>query len=127
MKKLTKILHIDDDEIMRMMLKKAIERNNQGFEIVSCATATEFIGNLAIFQPDLLIIDVVMPVLDGPSLLAKIRAMPDTTPAIFITGHENLELNNKESLEPILGIIHKPFSPMKICDDLLNMWANLNS
>lgn len=123
MKQLKKILHIDDDAMMRMMVQKSIERSMKGFEIVSCPSPTEFIEKLSTFDPDLLIIDVVMPILDGPSLLAQIRALPNTTPAIFMTGHESLELTNKDALEPVIGIITKPFAPTSLGDDLLALWA----
>lgn len=123
MKQLKKILHIDDDAMMRMMVQKSIERSMKGFEIVCCTNPAEFTEKLSTFEPDLLIIDVVMPVLDGPSLLAQIRALPNTTPAIFMTGHESLELGNRELLEPIIGIITKPFAPTSLGDDLLALWA----
>ncbi len=125
MKQLKKILHIDDDSMMQMMVQKSIERSNKGFEIISCASATQFIGYLESFEPDLLIIDVSMPVLDGPHLLEKIRTAnpPNKTPAIFMTGHETFEFEDRDRLEPIIGIIHKPFSPTSIGDVLLQLWS----
>jgi FixJ family two-component response regulator len=123
MKPLKKILHIDDDSMMQMMVKKSIERSDKGFEIICCTTAAQFIGHLSTFEPDLLIIDVSMPILDGPHLLEKIRNIPNIAPAIFMTGHETVELEDQEKLEPIIGIIHKPFSPVSIGDDLLILWS----
>lgn len=127
MKQLKKILHIDDDAMMRMMVEKSIERSHKGFELISCVTPSEFIEKLSILTPDLLIIDIAMPVLDGPSLLRKIRALPNTTPAIFMTGHENPEFQNREELEPLVGILHKPFSPLSLGDDLLKLWASYSN
>lgn len=127
MTQLKKILHIDDDEMMRMMFKKSIERSHPDLEVISCTTALEFIDGLATFQPDLLIIDVVMPILDGPTLLRKTRSLSYTAPAIFMTGHETLELEDQESLEPLLDMIHKPFVPAQVGHDILAMWKNLKS
>ena len=123
MKQLKKILHIDDDTMMQMMVKKSIERSNKGFEIVCCTTATQFIEHLSTFDPDLLIIDISMPVIDGPHLLEKIRSISNLTPAIFMTGHEMIELRDSGRLEPIIGTIYKPFSPLTLGDDLLKLWS----
>lgn len=126
MSKLKKILHIDDDDIMRMMFRKSMERTHPDIEVVSCVTMLEFIDHLSSFKPDLLIIDVVMPIVNGPTLLKKIRALSYTMPAIFMTGHETVELEDQASLEPILDIIHKPFVPAQVGHNILRMWENLD-
>lgn len=122
MNELKKILYIDDDTMMRMMVQKSLERSNKGFEIVSCATSSEFLSSLRSFIPDLLIIDVVMPFMDGPTILAEVRNLSYTTPAIFLTGHEQFEPENKADLQPIIGTIQKPFASMALGDELLKMW-----
>lgn len=119
---LQKILHIDDDTVMRIMVQKALERSNKGFNIISCTTAEDFLKNLPEFKPDLLIIDVVMPDIRGPDLLAKIRDLSIQTPAIFMTGKDDLEIENRDRLEPIIGIIPKPFSATTLGDDLICLW-----
>lgn len=122
MTQLKKILHIDDDAIMRMMVKKSIERGDQGFEFMSCETSAEFVEQLINFKPDLLIIDVMMPAVHGPALLKQVRDLRNVTPAIFMTGHEKLTLDNKSELDPVLGIIQKPFTPAELGSDLLKLW-----
>jgi len=124
MNPLHKILHIDDDAMMRMMVKKSFERSEYPFEVITCATATEFKGALTSFSPDLLVIDVVMPSLNGPDLLEIIRAESFHMPAVFMTGHDSLDFPNREKLEPILGMIRKPFSPTSLAKNLLDMWNN---
>jgi DNA-binding NtrC family response regulator len=121
---LKKLLHIDDDTVMRMMVKKTLERSHYNFEVMTCAAPEEFMSQLDIFHPDLLIIDVAMPIISGPLLLEKIRNHGQMTPAIFMTGHENLELVNRGKLEPIIGIIHKPFSPNSLGENLVSLWNN---
>ncbi|HAJ90801.1 MAG TPA: hypothetical protein DCM27_07320 [Rhodospirillaceae bacterium] len=122
MRQLRKIIHIDDDPILRMMVQRSIERSNHGLEIISCSIAQEMMDQLPVFKPDILLIDVSMPVLNGPDLLRKIRSLRDRTPAIFMTGHEKLILEDQEMLEPILGIIPKPFVPAELGHSLVEMW-----
>lgn len=124
MRPLKKILHIDDDAVMRMMVQKSLERSSQDFEVVNCITVEDFMEKLSSFNPDLLIIDVVMPIIDGPILLERVRRLGNRTPAIFMTGQENIEFKGREKLEPIIGIIHKPFSPSLLGEDLINLWKN---
>lgn len=124
MKSLTKILHIDDDMVMRMMVKKALERSQKGFDIISCGTPIEFLDHLSHFEPDLLIIDVHMPLMNGPDLLRKIRDTSLSYPALFMTGEETTDFVDREKLDPIIGVIQKPFSPLTLGDDLLNLWEN---
>jgi CheY-like chemotaxis protein len=119
---LQKILHVDDDTVMRMMVKKALERSQKGFDVVSCASAHEFLDKITPFSPDLLIIDVIMPIMTGPVLLEKVRGLSIKTPAVFMTGQEMVEIQNREKMEPILGIIQKPFSPASLGDDLIKLW-----
>ncbi len=127
MTRLKKILHIDDDAVMRMMIRKSLERSQKDFDIVSCASSNEFIENISSFLPDLLIIDVVMPEIKGPDLLKRIREKSCYIPAIFMTGQDDLKIDDRENLEPIIGIIQKPFSPTTLGDDLIGMWNGFKS
>ena len=124
---LHKILHIDDDTVMRMMVTKSIQRSHPDINIISCAHAQEFMDSLESLKPDLLIIDVMMPAVDGPTLLGRIRHANIQTPAIFMTGQETIDFDNRSSLEPIIGVINKPFSPTKLGDDLLELWKNFKA
>jgi two-component system OmpR family response regulator len=119
---LKKILHVDDDTVMRMMVKKALERSEKGFEILSCSSAREFLEKIETFTPDLLLIDVIMPDMRGPDLLAKVRQKSITAPAVFMTGQDDLEIDNRDRLEPIIGIMQKPFSATTLGEDLIRLW-----
>ncbi len=121
---LKKILHVDDDAVMRMMVKKALERSEKGFDILSCSSARDFLEKIETFTPDLLLIDVIMPDIRGPDLLEKVRQKSITTPAVFMTGQDDLEIQNRDKLEPIIGMMQKPFSATTLGEDLLSLWNN---
>ncbi len=116
------ILHLDDDDIMRMTVKKSLERSQKGFEISSCASKAEFMEKLGSLTPDLLIIDVRMPDISGPDLVRSLRQNSITTPVVFMTGLDDLEITGHDDLDPVIGVIRKPFSPSTIGDDLLGLW-----
>ena len=122
MPSLHKILHIDDDAVMRLMVKKSLERSDKNFEVISCSNEAEFMDALNHFKPDLFIIDIIMPLIDGPNLLKKLRVLQNKTPAIFMTGQEYLDLDDENSLHPVIGLVHKPFSPLALGDELIKIW-----
>ena len=74
------------------------------------------------FSPDILLIDMLMPILDGITLTRKIRLLPNdlgkAVPVVFITGKDNVLIDDRSSIEPILGVIVKPFSPTQLGQDL---------
>ncbi len=120
-----KILHVDDDHVMRLMTKTALLRSSEEFLVESCASAKEALEKASSFQPDILLIDMVMPIMDGITFLRTVRSTSgdfQKTPAIFVTGKDMDILENRESLEPVLGIISKPFSPTLLGSDILKLW-----
>lgn len=124
-KPLTKILHVDDDSVMRLMTKKALERSEHPYTVLSCATGQEFLKEIVFFEPDLLLVDMVMPIMDGETVIEKLRSMdvgPRNKPVIYITGRPDVTFRNRSALEPIIGIIQKPFAAATLGQDILNIW-----
>jgi len=83
------ILVVDDDKSMRMVLRKAMEK--EGYQVAEANNGEEA---LAIFQqrsPDMILLDALMPVMDGFTCCAKLQVMPggDCTPVLMITGLED--------------------------------------
>ncbi len=125
-----KILHVDDDHVMRLMTKTALSRSSIDFSVESCASAKEALEKIPSFSPDILLIDMVMPIMDGIMLLQTVRNKEwrfQKIPAVFITGKEMGIIDEREKLEPILGIILKPFSPTLLGEDLLNLWKTYHN
>ncbi len=124
-KPLTKILHVDDDSVMRLMTKKALERSGHSYTVLSCSTGQEFLKEIVSFDPDLLLVDMVMPIMDGESVIERLRSMDIAVrekPVIYITGRPDVTFRNRAALEPIIGIIQKPFAAATLGEDILNLW-----
>lgn len=122
---LHKILHVDDDAVMRLMTKKALERSQLGFNIMSCTTGHELLECIDMFLPDILLVDYVMPIMDGEELIMRVRNRPSPTkncPVVFISGMETISFRSRAALEPILGIIQKPYTPTTLGRDLFEIW-----
>lgn len=128
---LKKILHVDDDHVMRMMTRTALTRSSHGLEVESCLSGKEALEKISSFGPDLLLVDMIMPIMDGPSFVRAVRQLADPllsrTPVVFITGKDEIHIEERDVLEPILGIIRKPFSASQLGNDLATLWENYKS
>ena len=109
------ILYVDDDEDIRDVAELSLQMD-PGIEVRTAASGPEAMAVLEAWEPDLLMLDVMMPDMDGPTLLAAIRARPGRTapPAIFITARVlAAELAQLEALG-VAGVITKPFDPLTL-------------
>ncbi len=122
--KLKKILYVEDDSCIQLVAKLALE-DVGGLQVMICSSGQEAIGAAADFAPDLLLLDVMMPGLDGPSTLQQLRQLSATaeTPAIFMTAKvQPQEIAELQQLPGTVGVIAKPFDPMTLAKQLHQAW-----
>jgi len=88
---------------------------------------TMAIEAMTAFKPDLVMLDWMMPKMDGPTLFRQMKLRPETSslPVVFITAKAS-----QHDLEELLklgaaGAISKPFSPRDLPDQLRAIWAKL--
>jgi DNA-binding response OmpR family regulator len=72
----SRILVVDDEEDVRVFLKKRLERNN--FKVSTAATGSECLDAIHDFNPDLILLDIVMPYMDGYEVIKKLKQNPKT-------------------------------------------------
>lgn len=110
-----RILHVDDEADIREIVQIALSLDRQ-FVVCSCASGEDALARAADWKPDLILCDVMMPVMDGPATLASLRENPATAtiPIIFMTARaQEKELRRLISLGAI-ATIAKPFDPMSL-------------
>jgi CheY-like chemotaxis protein len=110
---MSRILYIDDEPDIREVAQMALELA-AGFEVRTAASGEEGLREAAAWQPDLILLDVMMPGMDGPTVLKKLQAIPETAsiPVVFITARTQAqEVAALQSLGA-RGVIAKPFDPM---------------
>jgi len=123
---LQKVLYVEDDEDIQRIVRMSLERvGKMTIDIVS--NSTEAIDRMKTFQPDLVMLDWMMPVMDGPTLFRKMQEDPAVAglPVIFITAKAS-----PRELEELIrlgakGTISKPFSPKDLPDQLRSHWAGM--
>lgn len=110
------ILHVDDDESIRELTGLSFALSGDGI-VRSAASGDAALDLLSTgYRPDLILLDVMMPTLDGPGLLTLIRALPAhaDTPVVFMTAQtQETEIERLISLGA-KGVIIKPFDPLTL-------------
>lgn len=115
------ILHVDDDENIRALTALAFDLGGEA-EVHSAVSGAEALRLLTDgLRPDLLLLDVMMPDMDGPTLLGEIRRSSTSTPAIFMTAQtQDHEIARLLGLGAI-GVVIKPFDPLVLGAQVLSM------
>ncbi len=96
-----------------------------GFTVEVCSSGPEALERAPGFAPQLFLLDVMMPGMDGPTTLAELRQLPQlaATPVIFMTAKvQPAKVAQYRELGAI-DVIAKPFDPMKLADTIREMWA----
>jgi CheY-like chemotaxis protein len=110
-----RILFCDDDPDIREIIEIALSLDAE-FELKSCGSAAEALAAVAAWRPDLVLLDVMMPGLDGPTALSLLQANPCTTsiPVVFMTARTQAYECQRFISLGAAGIIAKPFNPMTL-------------
>lgn len=120
---LKKILYAEDEADIRAVAQLSLETVG-GFEVALCESGEEALEAVTDFDPDLILLDVMMPVLDGPSTLEKLREMDafKTTPIVFFTAKAMPGEIERFKALGALEVISKPFDPMTLPDQIREIW-----
>ena len=120
---LERILYVDDDADIREVATLALV-DVGGLVLLTCESGSEALLRAEAFTPQLILLDVMMPGMDGPATLAALRALPSlyAVPAIFMTAKVQAGEVAALRARGVLDVIAKPFDPMALADDIRNIW-----
>ncbi|MBI2840178.1 MAG: response regulator [Acidobacteria bacterium] len=121
---LLRILLIEDEPDIQAIARLALEGIG-GFTVEICSTGAEAIQKAPVFAPDMILLDVMMPGMDGPTTLRALRGIESvaTTPVVFLTAKVHpKEVAHYRELGAV-DVIRKPFDPMSLSETLRSIWA----
>jgi CheY-like chemotaxis protein len=110
-----RVLHVDDEPDIREVVELSLGLDPD-FTTRSCASGEEALAVAAEWPPDIILLDVMMPAMDGPTTLARLRDNTRTAgiPVVFMTARaQSSDLEHFRSLGAA-GVIPKPFDPMTL-------------
>ena len=122
-KELKRILYVEDEASIRTIAITVLEAVG-GFAVVACSSGKQALEAAPTAAADLIVLDVMMPEMDGPATLKALRQLPQTaqTPAIFMTAKvQASEIQHYKSLGAI-EVIAKPFDPMTLSAQISEIW-----
>lgn len=123
----TKILYVDDEDDIREIAQMSLELESS-FAVDTCASGAAALIRAAAWQPDLILLDVMMPDMDGPETLARLAEMHETAkiPVAFVTARTQTHQVNQYLELGAIGVIAKPFDPMALAGDVKKLVATLS-
>jgi DNA-binding response OmpR family regulator len=120
---LKRILYVEDQADIQIVARVALESVG-GFALKVCSSGEEALAVAVTFAPDLLLLDVMMPDMDGPSTCKALRALPELVdvPVIFMTARVQPEYVVEYKALGALDVIAKPFDPMTLSAQIEAIW-----
>ena len=114
-----KVLIVDDEDDIRQLAHISLERVG-GLRVVAAASGEEGLQLAKSERPDAIVLDAMMPGLDGPATLERLKADPETAsiPVVFLTGSVQSTEQDRFRALGALGTLPKPFDPMNLAEQL---------
>lgn len=110
-----RVLYVDDEADIREVAVMSLALD-PALDVQNCGSGQEALAVAAAWQPHLILLDVMMPEMDGPQTLAHLRAAAQTSdiPVVFITARTQAYEIERFLSYGAIGVIAKPFDPMEI-------------
>lgn len=124
-KKLQKILYVEDDSSIAEVVQMTLA-DFGGYEVLHCDRGQKALDAVADFSPDLIVMDVMMPSMDGPTTFKKMQAIDEAQhiPVIFMTAKAQSHEQKGYLALGARGVLMKPFDPMTLCNQIEDLWAS---
>jgi CheY-like chemotaxis protein len=125
---LQRILYVEDDADIRKIVSMSLEMVGE-YTVAACGSCADALELVDDFAPDLLLLDVMMPEVDGPSTLRQLRKRESAAnaPAVFITAKVQAGDMAHYKRLGVFDVIVKPFDPMVLSDRIGEIWRQYRS
>lgn len=120
---LTRIMHVEDDESIRAVAEIALV-DVAGFELLSCDGGHSALAQVEAFMPQLILLDVMMPQMDGLQTFSALKQLPSLAdvPVVFMTAKIQQAEKQQYLDAGALAVIDKPFDPMLLGETLESLF-----
>ncbi len=120
---LKKIMLVEDDTDIQLITRLSLEVGG-GYEVRVCGSGAEAVQCARAYAPDLILLDVMMPGMDGIAAMDALRELPEIAaiPVIFFTANAQRQVQQDLLLRGALGVIVKPIEPQALVEQIRMLW-----
>ena len=122
---LVRIMHVEDDTSIQDVARVALEIVG-GFQVCTCSCGQDALDKFSTFSPQLVLLDVMMPGMDGPTTLKNLQQNFDLSqvPVVFMTAKvQSSEIESYKALGA-RDVVVKPFDPMTLSSQIRQIWLD---
>ncbi len=125
---LRRILCVDDERDILDVAQMCLEVVG-GYQVTCCDSGAEALIQAAKERPDLILLDVMMPHMNGPDTLAELRKLPalKTIPVVFMTARIQATAVKSYMKLGAVAVIPKPFDPMALAGQVQKAWETAHA
>ena len=125
---LKKIMLVEDDPDIQLITRLGLEVCG-GYEVRICASGVQALQSAPAYAPDLILLDVMMPGMDGLATMDALRKLPElaTTPVVFFTANSQPEVGQDLRRRGAFDIIVKPIDPNALVERMDAIWRRFTA
>lgn len=120
-----RIAYIDDEQELRSLVRDVVEDQEFPGAFAICGSGDEFFKRVRVLQPQLVLLDLMMPEMNGVDVIEMMQRDTETQglPVIFLTAVADLEMIKDYKKLGVIGVIHKPFNADTFLQDIEAIWV----
>ena len=120
------VLYVDDEPDIREVVELSLALSAD-LTVHTCASGEEALRRAPQLRPDILLLDVMMPGMDGPTTMQRLRELPELarTPVVFMTAKAMPQEVARFKELGAVAVIAKPFDPMQLASQVDAIWRGL--
>jgi two-component system, OmpR family, response regulator len=120
---LERILHVDDDDSIRMVCELILQKLGK-FTVKSCASGAQALAEAVAFDPQVILLDLQMPGMDGPATLQQLQQLLDMQGRMVLFMTAMTKVTQVAELQQLgaFGVIEKPFEPIALPLQIQEQW-----
>jgi len=126
MKRLVRVMCVDDEDDILEVVRLCLEMLG-GLEVFCCHSGGEALEQISANRPDLILLDVMMPGMDGPATFLELQrsASGADIPVVFMTARVQSTETEQYMRMGASGVVAKPFDPATLSSDIELIWRNI--
>jgi CheY-like chemotaxis protein len=126
MNPLRRVLCVDDEDDILEVVRLCLEMIG-GLEVSCCHGGREALEQISAIRPDIILLDVMMPGMDGPATFLELQNSPSgrDIPVVFMTARVRSTETEEYMLLGASGVVAKPFDPATLSSDIERIWRGV--